>query len=283
MRLMNKNTNKLVAPVLKWVGGKRQLLDILIPLLPDKISTYCEPFVGGGAMLFALQPRFAYVNDVNDELIRVYNVIKNDVDTLITVLQEFKNESDYFYTVRDWDRNREKYSSLSDIMKAARILYLNKTCYNGLFRVNSAGEFNSPFGNYRNPNIVNAPTLRAVSSYLNTAMIHFDSQDYAEVLKKLPKGSFVYLDPPYDPVSNTSSFTGYTKSGFNRDSQIRLRECCDDLHKREIRFMLSNSATDFIKEQYAEYNITTVQAKRIVNSDFTKRGDVDELVVRNYE
>ena len=275
--------NKLVAPVLKWVGGKRQLLDVLTPLLPSKITTYCEPFVGGGALLFELQPKIAYVNDINRELIRVYEVIKNDVEALIDALQEFKNESDYFYSVRDWDRNKEMYAALPDLKKAARTLYLNKTCYNGLFRVNSAGEFNSPFGSYRNPNIVNAPILRAVSTYLNDAAVHLTSIDYAEVVKTLPKSCFVYIDPPYDPVSDTSSFTGYARGGFSRDEQIRLRECCDRLHKRGLKFMLSNSATDFIKEQYAAYNITIVRAKRAINSDGAKRGQVDEVVVRNYE
>ena len=275
--------NKLVAPVLKWVGGKRQLLDVLVPLLPKNVSTYCEPFVGGGALLFDLQPQIAYVNDINDELIRVYKIIKNDVEALISALQEFKNESDFFYMVRDWDRDKEKYSSISDIEKAARMLYLNKTCYNGLFRVNNAGEFNSPFGNNRNPNIVNAGALRAVSSYLNMATVHITSLDYPEILRTLPKGTFTYFDPPYDPISDTSSFTGYAKGGFSRDEQIRLRECCDELHKRGLKFMLSNSATDFIKEQYASYHITIVQAKRAINSVATKRGEVDEVVVTNYE
>ncbi len=275
--------NKLVAPVLKWVGGKRQLLDTLTPLLPKRITTYCEPFVGGGAMLFNMQPNTAYVNDINGDLIQVYSVIQTDVENLILTLSEFKNESDFFYSVRDWDRDREKYAALSDVQKAARILYLNKTCFNGLYRVNNAGEFNSPFGNYRNPNIVNAPVLRAVSAYLNSATIHLSSVDYAEVLKGLPKGSFVYLDPPYDPVSDTSSFTGYSKGGFTRDDQIRLRECCDDLTARGIKFMLSNSSTKFIREQYSAYGIITVQAKRAINSVASKRGDVDEVVVRNYE
>lgn len=275
--------NKLVAPVVKWVGGKRQLINDLKPLLPKRIATYCEPFVGGGALLFELQPKTAYINDINKELIQVYRVIKNDVEALIAELQKFKNEADYFYAVRDWDRDEEKYSSLPETLKAARILYLNKTCYNGLYRVNSAGEFNSPFGYYRNPNIVNAPTLRAVSSYLNTATVHLTSSNYMEVLQALPKGTFVYLDPPYDPVSDTSSFTGYSKGGFSQEDQIRLRECCDGLHKRGLKFMLSNSATDFIKEQYAAYNITIVQAKRAVNSIAAKRGEIDEVVVRNYE
>lgn len=275
--------NKLVAPVLKWVGGKRQLLDVLMPLLPNKVTTYCEPFIGGGALLFEMQPKVAYVNDINRELIRVYEVIKHDVENLIIVLQEFRNEADYFYSVRDWDRDKLKYATLTDVEKAARIIYLNKTCYNGLFRVNNAGEFNAPFGSYRNPNIVNAPTLRAVSSYLNSASVRLTSLDYAEVLRDLPKGTFVYLDPPYDPISDTSSFTGYSRGGFSRDDQIRLRECCDHLHSRGLKFMLSNSATDFIKEQYAAYNITVVRAKRAINSNAAKRGEVDEVVVRNYE
>jgi DNA adenine methylase len=280
---VRKKKNKLVAPVLKWVGGKRQLLEFITPLLPKRITTYCEPFIGGGALLFELQPNTAYINDINDELIRVYNVIKNDVEALIMTLQDFKNEGGYFYAVRDWDRDKTKYSALPDAQKAARILYLNKTCYNGLFRVNNAGEFNSPFGNYPNPNITNAPTLRAVSSYLNTATVHLTSLDYSEVLRTLPKGTFVYLDPPYDPVSDTSSFTGYSKCGFARDDQVRLRECCDELNAKGFKFMLSNSATDFIKEQYIAYHITIVQAKRSVNSDSTKRGEVDEVLVRNYE
>jgi len=275
--------NRLITPVLKWAGGKRQLLDVLTPLLPNTVTTYCEPFVGGGALLFDLQPKTAYINDINDEVIRVYEVIRRDVEALITALQQFKNEAGYFYSVRDWDRDKAVYAALSDVEKAARILYLNKTCYNGLFRVNSAGEFNAPFGNYRNPNIVNAPALRAVSAYLNSAAVHLTSVDYAEVLRLLPKGAFVYLDPPYDPVSDTASFTGYAKGGFSRDEQIRLRECCDELDRRGLQFLLSNSATDFIKEQYAAYHITIVQARRAVNSNAAKRGAVDELLVRNYE
>lgn len=247
--------NKLVAPVLKWVGGKRQLLDTFQPLLPKKISTYCEPFIGGGALLFHLQPHVAYINDINSDLIRVYNVIKENVNELILELEQFENTSEQFYLVRDWDRDKKFYASLSDVKKAARVLYLNKTCFNGLYRVNNAGEFNSPFGNYRNPNIINGPVLRAVSSYFNSIDIHITSMNYEDVLSSVPKGTFVYLDPPYDPISNTSNFTGYSKGGFSQENQIRLRECCDELNSRGIKFMLSNSSTDFIKDQYKHYNI----------------------------
>lgn len=277
--------NNLVAPIIKWVGGKRQLLDSLIPLLPPKMSsyTYCEPFIGGGALLFFLQPKKAILNDINDELILLYNVVRDSPEKLIECLSIFKKDSDTFYKIREWDRNKLKYSTISEINKAARFIYLNKTCYNGLFRVNNAGEFNAPFGNYKNPNIVNAATIRAVSSYFKENDVKIYNLDYKELLKNIPKKSFVYLDPPYDPVSTTSNFTGYSKGGFTREDQIELRKCCDELNSRGIKFMLSNSATDFVFQQYLKYNIKTVYAKRSVNSDASKRGDVQEVVVRNYE
>lgn len=275
--------NKLVMPVVKWVGGKRQLLPVLTPLLPERFTTYCEPFLGGGAMLFWRQPQRAIVNDINGDLIHMYEAIRDNVEDLILELEKHKNDSAHFYEVRDWDRNHETYAALSNTEKAARLIYLNKTCYNGLFRVNNAGEFNTPFGNYKNPNIVNAPTLRAVSAYFQEAEITFSCRDYTEILAEIPRGTFVYLDPPYDPISDTSNFTGYSRGGFSRDDQIQLRECCDNLTQRGIKFMLSNSATDFIREQYAAYHITVVRAKRAINSDAARRGQVDEVVVRNYE
>lgn len=274
--------NKLVAPVVKWVGGKRQLLEEITPLLPKQINSYCEPFLGGGAVLFSLQPSQAIVNDLNQDLINVYEVIRDDIELLIESLKKHENTSEYFYAIRDIDRNKETYRTLSKIEKASRFIYLNKTCFNGLFRVNSAGEFNSPFGHYKNPNIVNEPVLKAVNKYFNANNISFYSEDFAATLERLKKGSFVYFDPPYDPVSDTANFTGYNKGGFNKDEQIRLKNCCDDLTKRGIKFLLSNSATDFIKELYQEYEITIVQAKRAINADATKRGAVEEVLIRNY-
>lgn len=274
--------NKLVAPVVKWVGGKRQLLEVITPLLPKRITSYCEPFIGGGAVLFSIQPNKAFVNDLNGDLIAVYEVIRDDVENLILSLEKHENTSEYFYSIRDLDRDKEAYQAMLKVEKASRLLYLNKTCFNGLFRVNSSGEFNSPFGHYKNPNIVNAPVLRAVSKYFNASKIEFYNEDFAVTLQRLPKGSFVYLDPPYDPVSDTANFTGYNKGGFDRNEQIRLKECCDDLTKRGIKFMLSNSATDFIKELYRDYDITIVQAKRAINSDASKRGAIEEVLIRNY-
>ena len=276
--------NKLVMPFVKWVGGKRQLLGTLEGLLPTEgFRKYCEPFVGGGALLFHLQPDVAYVNDINSELVNVYRVIRDSVDELIAELAGFENTPEVFYEVRSWDRDNISYSARTAIQKAARIIFLNKTCFNGLYRVNSAGEFNAPFGKYKNPNIINESVLHAVSHYLNHAEVHLSSDDYAETLRIIDRSTFVYLDPPYDPVSDSASFTGYSRGGFSRNEQIRLRENCDDLSRRGIRFMLSNSATDFIREQYAEYNITVVKAKRAVNSVGDKRGEVEEVVIRNYE
>lgn len=280
---MAKNT--LVVPVVKWVGGKRQIIDEIITYVPDSFSTYYEPFLGGGAVLFELQPKKAVVNDVNEELMNIYEVIKDNVDELIEGLKrhKIKNDKAYFYEIRELDRNREQYNLLTPVERAARIIYLNKTCYNGLFRVNKSGEFNAPFGNYKNPNIVNETTLRAVSAYFNKAKIRFTCQDFEDALKWSRKGAFVYLDPPYDPVSETASFTGYDKGGFDRNEQIRLKKTCDKLNKKGIKFLLSNSATDFIMDLYQDYKIEVIQAKRAINSKADRRGNVDEVLVMNFE
>ena len=275
--------NKLVAPVVKWAGGKRQILDEITKYIPDEFSTYYEPFLGGGAVLFELQPEKAVVNDINQELMNIYQVIKENVDELIEDLKKHKNEREYFYKIREFDRDTERYSRLSRVERASRFIYLNKTCYNGLFRVNKSGEFNAPFGNYKNPNIVNENTLRAVSEYFNRANIIFTCQDFEAALQSAEKGDFVYLDPPYDPVSETASFTEYDKGGFDRGEQIRLKKVCDKLNEKGIKFLLSNSATDFIMDLYKDYKIKIIKAKRAINSKPDRRGDVDELLVMNYE
>lgn len=270
------------APVVKWVGGKRQLLPQLLPLIPKRMTAYCEPFLGGGAVLFALQPKRALVNDLNQDLITVYRVIKEDADALIEHLSRHENTPEYFYRIRDLDRDKEAYAAMSDVEKASRLLYLNKTCYNGLFRVNASGAFNSPYGHYRRPNIVNEQTIRGVSRYFNSCDITFFSGDFASVLEQVPKGGFVYLDPPYDPVSDTASFTGYNRGGFGREEQVRLKECCDALTARGVKFLLSNSATPFIRELYGSYRVSIVQARRAVNSVASRRGAIEEVLVRNY-
>ncbi|MFU0825900.1 DNA adenine methylase [Clostridium sp.] len=275
--------NLLVTPVLKWAGGKRQLLRDIIKHIPEKYSTYYEPFLGGGAVLFELQPNKAVVNDINGELINVYLMIRDHVEELIEDLKKYKNEDEYFYKIRELDRDKNKYNQLSNVKKASRIIYLNKTCYNGLFRVNSQGQFNVPFGRYKNPNIVNATILRAASNYFNKAKITFKCGDFEDAVKGARKGSFIYFDPPYDPVSDTSSFTGYDIGGFDKEEQIRLKKLCDKLNQRGVKFLLSNSATDFILDLYRDYNITIVKANRAINSQGNKRGKVDEVLVKNYE
>lgn len=184
--------NKLVAPVVKWVGGKRQLLDEITPLLPKRIASYCEPFLGGGAVLFSIQPSKAIVNDLNGDLVAVYETIRDDLESLLEDLKKHENTSEYFYALRDMDRDKEAYQAMTKVERASRLIYLNKTCFNGLFRVNSSGEFNSPFGHYKNPNIVNEPVLRAVSKYFTSSNITFYSEDFAETLKRVNKGGFVY-------------------------------------------------------------------------------------------
>ena len=273
--------NNLVVPFVKWAGGKRQLLPELIKRVP-KFTTYCEPFVGGGALFFYLQPKKAIINDFNKDLINTYITIQNDVESLIQHLSTYKNDSESYYKIRELDRT-PLFHRMSATEKASRLIYLNKTCYNGLFRVNSMGEFNSPFGSYKSPNIVNEPTLRAIHNYFQNADVTFLSGDFEAAVKGLKKGTFVYFDPPYDPVSASSNFTGYTNLGFGKQEQRRLKEVCDELNAKGIKFLLSNSATDFILDLYKEYNIEKISAKRVINSNANNRGNVDEVLIRNYD
>ncbi|MDR0511204.1 MAG: DNA adenine methylase [Rikenellaceae bacterium] len=276
--------NRLISPFVKWAGGKRQLLDAIVALCPPdmRYHTYVEPFIGGGALFFHLQPDNAIINDLNSELINVYNMVKDNLTELVADLKKHKNESKYFYELRSLDRSAD-FASMDKVKRASRVLYLNKTCFNGLYRVNNAGEFNSPFGNYQNPNIVNEPVLKAVSLYLNAKNVRILSTDYENILRDLDENAFVYIDPPYHPLSETANFTGYVQGGWSAADQIRLREACDDLTRRNIKFLLSNSASDFIRRQYENYSITTVKANRSVNADGEKRGEVDEVLIRNYE
>jgi len=282
--MARNNKNKLIAPFLKWVGGKRQLLPKIIEHLPKNIRElrYFEPFIGGGAVLFHLQPEDAVINDFNKELINVYNVVKDNLDDLIVDLKKHKNTSEYFYQIRGLDRTDE-FLSLSEVQRASRIIYLNKTCFNGLYRVNNAGEFNAPFGRYKNPNIVNEPTLKAVNKFLNKNNISINNGDYSDILETADENSFIYLDPPYHPISENSNFTGYVQGGWDMFDQIRLREVCDILNEKGAKFLLSNSSSPFIKDQYEKYKITTVKAIRAINSNGSDRGEIDEVLIQNYE
>ena len=276
--------NKAVAPFLKWAGGKRQLVQEIGRLLPPDLSglTFYEPFIGGGALLFELEPARAVINDYNGELINVYRVIKESPEELIGDLERHVNTAEYYYKIRGLDRG-PAFGGLTPVQRASRIIYLNKTCFNGLYRVNAAGEFNVPFGRYKNPNIVNAAVIRAVSEYLNTADVRILDGDYEAALGDISRQSFVYLDPPYHPLSVSSSFTGYVQGGWGEADQVRLRDVCNALDSKGVKFMLSNSSAPFIREIYAGYDIRVVRASRAINADSGKRGQVDEFIIRNYE
>ncbi|RYQ02694.1 Type II restriction/modification system, methyltransferase [Bifidobacterium pseudolongum subsp. globosum] len=271
--------NPVLKPILKWVGGKRQLLDDILPLIPP-CSTYVEPFVGGGAVLLALQPKKAIINDYNSELINVYWCVRDQLEELLELLKRHQelNSADHFYEVRALDRESH-FNDLPAVERAARVIYLNKTCFNGLYRVNAAGQFNSPYGRYKNPAIVNEPVLRAMSAYLNSG-VKILCGDYAQALKGLRRGAFVYLDPPYMPISSSSSFTGYTEGGFDYGEQVRLKEECDKLVNRGVHFIQSNSDCAEIRNLYSGYDIITVHAKRAINSRGNRRGEINEVLIR---
>ena len=276
-------TNENIKPILKWVGGKRQLLAEIEQRLPDKIDYYVEPFVGGGAVLFDIQPRHARINDYNKELINVYRTIGDNPDELIKelVIHEENNErfgSEWFYYVRGLDRQSD-FNELSNVEKAARTIYINKTCFNGLFRVNSTGQFNVSYGRYKRPNIVNEAVIRALHNYFNDADIDIRRGDFTECLKDLPTGTFIYLDPPYMPITVTSSFTAYTDKGFGFDEQTRLRNECIKLREQGIHFLQSNSDCEEIRELYRDFTVEIVRARRSINSRGNKRGAVNEVLI----
>lgn len=271
--------NPVLKPILKWVGGKRQLLADIAPLIPKNPTLYVEPFIGGAAVLLDRQPEHARINDYNAELVNVYEQVRDNPDHLIGLLRghEENNSSEYYYALRALDRSPE-YENLPAVDKAARIIYLNKTCYNGLFRVNSAGQINVPYGRYKHPNIVNEPGIRALSTYLHND-IDIRCGDFAAALQDLPVGSFVYLDPPYMPISATSAFTGYTEGGFDYDEQVRLRDECAKLREQGIAFLQSNSDCEAIRDLYEGFTIKVVKAKRAINSKGDGRGAVNEVLI----
>lgn len=295
-RILNKNkwfqeSERMITekpkPFVKWVGGKRQLLaqfrlrNLFPPEKFDPVkNTYFEPFVGGGAVFFDLLPKNAVLSDMNLELVTTYNVIKDNVENLIKSLKKHKVNKEYFLKTRSKD-----ISKLSDIEIASRFIYLNRTCFNGLYRVNKSGQFNVPFGKNKNPLICDEVNLRRVSQALKNVTIKH--QDYKEVLKKAKKGDFIYFDPPYYPVSKTASFTSYTKDAFLDKEQIELRDVFVELHKRGCFVMLSNSDAPFINKIYSEIKdkkiqIHKVEAGRAINSKGSGRGKILEVVITNY-
>ena len=266
-------------PIVKWVGGKRQLMFELLKNMPENYNRYFEPFIGGGALFFELQPENAYISDMNEELINLYQVVRDNAVELITDLQKHDISKEYFMEIRNIDRT-EEYKNWSNIQKASRFIYLNRTCFNGMYRVNSKGEFNVPFGHYKNPRILDENNLINCSNLLQKTEIKH--ADFSEILKKIKKGDFVYFDPPYVPLSETSSFTSYTKDGFDIDMQFKLRDVCDELDSIGVKFLLSNSDTKLVNELYENYNIKKVFASRQINANADGRGKITEVLVRNY-
>lgn len=266
-------------PFLKWVGGKRQLLPELLARVPENFETYFEPFVGGGALFFSLQPILACLMDINPDLINIYQVIQTDVEALIQDLQQHRNTADYFYGMRGADR-ATTYHTWTPVQRASRLIYLNKTCYNGLYRVNSQGHFNSPYGSYKNPRILDAKNLYACHVALQDVQIRVGS--FEGVIDSAKAGDFVYFDPPYVPVSATANFTSYSQGGFGLEMQEKLRDVCGELDRRGVQFMVSNSAVPLVLELYQSFRIDTVEAARAINSNGAKRGKVKEVIVRNY-
>lgn len=277
--LVYKNNKINCRPFVKWAGGKSQLLHELILRVPTQFSRYFEPFVGGGALFFHLQPKEAYLSDLNPEVINTYQIIKNKIDELIADLKSHIHSSEYFYEIRNADRTKE-YQNWSDVKKASRFIYLNKTCYNGLYRVNSKGQFNVPFGKYVNPKIVDEDNLYACHKVLKFAQINLNS--FLHIEKIVKKDDFIYFDPPYAPLNQTSNFTSYSRNGFDEKMQKELKNLCDRLSQRGVRFMLSNSSAPTILELYKNYNIDFVYATRAINSNSQKRGKIAEVIVTNF-
>lgn len=266
-------------PFLKWAGGKSQLLSDLHQYVPKCFKRYWEPFLGGGALFFSTAKASAVISDINEDLIATYKVVQGDVEGLITELHQHLYDRDYFYSVRDWDR-QEGFNECSAVKRAGRFIYLNRTCFNGLHRVNSKGYFNVPFGRYSNPKIVDADNLRRCSRALRNADIRVAS--YLSIESEVEKGDFVYFDPPYVPVSVTSSFTSYTKDGFGFEDQIALRDVCQRLADKGAFVLLSNSASPFVEALYEGFKINRVEATRAINAKADKRGPIEELIITSY-
>ena len=271
-------------PFVKWAGGKRQIIDKLKQYIPDEFNTYYEPFVGGGALLFELSPKNAVINDSNKELMNVYSVLCNEekFKKMCSVLNSYEanHSEEFFYELRNQDRNKKTFNRLSDYTRAARTIYLNKACFNGLYRVNSKDEFNVPFGKKTKVNTYDGSNLITVSNYLTMNNVKIQCVDFEESVKTAKKGDFVYFNPPYD--SDTATFNSYTEEGFGKDEQRRLATVFKDLDERGVYVMLSNHNTILVKELYKDYHIYVIEAKRNINSNGKKRGKVEEVIITNF-
>lgn len=271
-------------PFTKWTGGKRKLLPVLTSMMPDNYNNYFEPFLGGGALFFHLSPQTAVINDFNTELINCYQQIKDNPNELIELLTNHQrnNSKDYYLELRAADRDG-RIDVMSDIERAARIMYMLRVDFNGLYRVNSKNQFNVPYGRYKNPKIVDSDLILMISNYLNKSNIQILNGNFEDAIKNVKAGDFVYFDPPYIPLSETSSFTSYTHEGFSYEDQVRLRDAFRDLDRRGAFVMLSNSSSPLVEELYQDYVIHKVEAVRTNGAKSSSRGKISEIIVTNYE
>lgn len=283
-----KKFTSIAKPFVKWAGGKSGLITSLIPFIPKNFNSYFEPFVGGGALFFYLKnqkilnSKKIYINDKNSQLINTYKQIKINPHEILEELEILnkKHSEETFYRIRNLDRNSDFYS-LSEVFKAARFIYLNKTCYNGLCRYNSKGHFNTPMGNYKNPKIYDKELIFSVHKALKNVLI--TNNDFESALLKVKKGDFIYFDPPYFPLNKTSSFVNYTDN-FLANEQIRLYELFKILDFEGVKVLQSNSNTQFIRELYKDFEIIEINSKRAINCKGDRRGKITELIIKgNYE
>lgn len=277
--------NMCMSPVVKWAGGKRQILEKLKANLPEKFNNYFEPFIGGGALLFDLAPKNATINDVNQELLAIYTCLKDD-ELFRLMLEELdKHEKyhseEYYYQVREWDRDPR--FELEPLWKrAARAIYLNKSCFNGLYRVNAKGYFNVPSAKKEHVVTYSKANMEEIHEYFKDDNVTILSGDFVEATRNAHEGDFVYFDPPYDSWEDKESFTAYSKFAFNKDDQRRLADCFKDLTNRGVKCMLSNHNTAYINELYNGFNIQIIKAKRMINANAAGRGAVEEVIITNY-
>ena len=271
-------------PFTKWTGGKRQLLPVIRELMPKTYNRYFEPFVGGGALFFDLAPKDAVINDFNAELINCYQQIKDNPQELIEILKVHQkyNSKEYYLDLRSADRD-ERIDMMSEVQRAARILYMLRVDFNGLYRVNSKNQFNVPYGRYKNPKIVDENLVSDISTYLNNNQIEIKKGDFEKAVLDVQPVDFVYFDPPYIPLSETSAFTSYTHEGFSFADQVRLRDAFKRLSDTGAYVMLSNSSSALVEELYKDFNIHYVEATRTNGAKSSSRGKISEIIVTNYE
>lgn len=273
-------------PFVKWVGGKTQLLSKIKDLMPKEYNRYFEPFVGGGALLFEVKPKEFLINDFNSELVEAYKSLtnKSDFELLKESLKAHENEhsEEHYYQVREMDK-LEDFIDLPRHVRAARMIYLNKACFNGLYRVNAKGYFNVPSGKKKKVTCFEESNLNDLYNFFNSSSYEILNGDFEEAVRNAKKGDFVYFDPPYDTWNDKNSFTSYAKNPFGKDEQVRLSNVYKALSNKGVYVMLSNHNTDFIRELYKDFNIHIVEAKRMINSKADGRGNVEEVIITNYE